>query len=504
MHFSRIPAAILALLMLAMVSTAASNQTGPVAQQPLTIIPTTPGGIIEYGVVTGATTLQGAMGSALRQIHEACRERPVVGQVFRVKGTNSAGVFFTVVAHAQNNRQLVGLCIGAQGAGNKMEVAVVADSANRFGQTANGMMQQLFAVWNPAGSAASEEGKPVAAASPAAKPETAAPAADQAAKPEAATPAAPVPLRRVTASDNSAAISIPEGWTLDPVSGHGTILVHGPNGEHLGMDMVKPAVDPTNAWQVQMARGRYTVYGPDTVVYAFRGDLVKEFASVFQAWRKTGGQGPAKIEVEKIEPMTNNSPGGHTVMASGHMDPDGKGMQFFSDLMTVNNPDPQWGTYTVMLHHLLVPSAIAEREKPMTTAVISSYMPNMQVINQQNAALLQQKQQIDQRTLRMGQESVNQIRQIGAQATARMQATESANAAQHAGYWAQQDTNARRSAGFSNYLLDQSVVQNNNVGGTGMVGHSTEWNSVANTMVQANPNKYEIVNTPNYWQGVDY
>ena len=44
----------------------------------------------------------------------------------------------------------------------------------------------------------------------------------------------------------------------------------------------------------------------------------------------------------------------------------------------------------------------------------------------------------------------------------------------------------------------------NNVGGTGAVGHTTEWNSAANAMVQANPNKYEIVNTPNYWQGVDY
>jgi len=85
-----------------------------------------------------------------------------------------------------------------------------------------------------------------------------------------------------------------------------------------------------------------------------------------------------------------------------------------------------------------------------------------------------------------------------------MNATEAANDAQHAGYWSQQNTNAQNSAGFSNYLLDQSVVQNNNVNGTGAVGHATVWNSTANAMVQANPNKYEIVNTPNYWQGVDY
>jgi hypothetical protein len=270
------------------------------------------------------------------------------------------------------------------------------------------------------------------------------------------------------------------------------------------MDMVKPAVDPTNPWQARMAQARYSVYVPGSVVYPFRGDLTNEFVNVFQAWRRAGGAGPAKIELEKIQPMPNNAPGGHTVMASGHIDPDGKGMQFFSDLMTVCDPDPQWGTYSVMLHHALLPTSIADKEKPLMTAVISSFLPNMQVINRQNAALLMQKQQNDQAILKRSQEAVNRIHQIGAQATARMQATEAANDAQHAGYWAQQDANARRSAGFSNYLLDQSVVQNNNVGGTGMVGHSTQWNSVANAMVQANPNKYEIVNTPNYWQGVDY
>jgi hypothetical protein len=492
MCFARISVVILALSALPLASHAASNQASPDTQPPLTLIPTIPGGIIEYGVVAEASTLPAAMASVLRQVHQACGERPVVGQVFRVRGSNSAGVFFTVVAHAQGNRPLAGLVIGAQGGANRMEAAVVADSANRFGQTANGMMRQLFAVWKPAGSAGSEEGKPAASAT------------NQAAGPEAPALTSSVPLHKVAAADDSAAISIPDGWTLDPQSGHGTLLVHGPNGEQLGMDMVRPAVDPTNPWQMRMAQAHYSVYLPSSVVYPFRGDLTKEFVNVFQAWRKAGGAGPAKIEVEKIQTMPNNTPGSHTVMASGHMDPDGKGMQFFSDLMTVNDPDPQWGTYGVMLHHALLPNAIADREKPLLTAVISSYLPNMQVINRQNAALLQQKQQNDQALLQRSQEAVNRIHQIGAQATARMQATEAANDAQHAGYWAQQNTNARQSAGFSNYLLDQSVVQNNNVGGTGMVGHATQWNSVANALVQANPNKYEIVNTPNYWQGVDY
>jgi len=484
MRSAQVLFAIFVVSVLALNSCTASNQASAGAQKALTTIPTTPGGIIEYGVVADANTLPAAMASVLRQVHQACGERPVVGQVFRAKGSNSAGVFFTVVDHAQGDRQLAGLVVAAQGS-NQMEAAVVADSANRFGQTGNGMLQQLYAVWNPGGATGPEAARP-------------------AATPAAEAPASSVPLHRVTAPDDSAAISIPDGWTLDPQSGYGTMLVHGPNGEQLGMDMIRPAVDPTNAWQARMAQAHYSVVRPGSVLYPFRGDLTKEFVNVFQAWRRAGGGGPAKIEVDKIQTMPNSDPGSHTVWASGHLDPDGKGMQFFSDMMTVNNPDPQWGTYSVTLHHALLPNAVADREKPLMTAVISSYLPNMQVINRQNAALLQQKRQSDQQILNMSQQYVNQIHQIGAQATARMNATEAANDAQHAGYWAQQNTNARQSAGFSNYLLDQSVVQNNNVAGTGMVGHSTQWNSVANAMVQANPNKYEIVNTPNYWQGVDY
>jgi len=78
---------------------------------------------------------------------------------------------------------------------------------------------------------------------------------------------------------------------------------------------------------------------------------------------------------------------------------------------------------------------------------------------------------------------VNNIHQQGAAAESRMNATE--------------DSEAKNDAGFDNYLLGQSVVSN----GT---GHQTDWNSEANALVQSNPGKYQIVDSPNYWQGVDY
>ena len=67
-----------------------------------------------------------------------------------------------------------------------------------------------------------------------------------------------------------------------------------------------------------------------------------------------------------------------------------------------------------------------------------------------------------------------------------------------------QDANARNGQGFSNYLLDQTVVQDNNMYGNGTIGHGTHWNTTADALVKANPNRFEYVDKPNFWQGTDY
>jgi hypothetical protein len=36
------------------------------------------------------------------------------------------------------------------------------------------------------------------------------------------------------------------------------------------------------------------------------------------------------------------------------------------------------------------------------------------------------------------------------------------------------------------------------------VGHGTVWNSTADALVKANPNRYEIVDNPNFWKGNDF
>ena len=217
MRLARACAIVLAFFALAQCSCNASSQAGASTQGGLTSLTTPQGGIIEYGRVDGATSLAAAMGRVLSEVHQACGERPSVGQVFRVQGDRLAGVFFTVVNHAQGNRQMAGMVIAAQTGSNQFEAALVSDSAERFGQTVNPLMQQLSAAWHPGGTPAASASAGGAGSAPT----------------PASTSGSPVPLRRVSAPDNSASLSVPSGWTVQPNSGWGAIVVKGPNGEQI-------------------------------------------------------------------------------------------------------------------------------------------------------------------------------------------------------------------------------------------------------------------------------
>jgi hypothetical protein len=274
------------------------------------------------------------------------------------------------------------------------------------------------------------------------------------------------------------------------------MAVSGPRGEQIALGMSRLAIDPTNRRQAGLPRA------PGVLVHSFRGDLVKAYPDLFQAWRRAIGKPPAKLQVDKITPMPAQG-GGHCAFAEGHLDPDGKGMQTFRDYMCVSAPMPN-GAYTVMLNHATAPDAVAERERGTMQAIVASWKVDQAVLNRQAAAASQRMAADTQARIQQNQRAVARIQQIGEQATLRMKNVQEANDAQHAGWSAQQDANTRRTQGFSNYLLDQTVVQDNAMHGTGTVGHGTAWNSTADALVKADPRRFEIVDTPGYWRGVDY
>jgi hypothetical protein len=488
---------LLSLSLVVLCACKAQTQTST----PLKTVTAPQGGKIVYGTVGGATTQAAAMGSILRSVHNNCGERPQVGQVFQFKGMNSVGVFFTVTNHPGGNRKVAGLVIANASGPRQVEAALLSDDASRFGQTVNPMLQQLFSVWHPGGAGAATSGSPAGAKTASAS----GPARGGGSAPAAA-------LHMVSASDSSASVGIPDGWTLLPNSGHGAIVVKGPNGEQLGIQMMKGAIDPTHPFRARSdARGQLEGPPGTVVIYPYRGDPAREFEGILQAWRRSNGRGPVKLEGLKTQILPNNPHPENQLCATadGQVDlQDGTGMQKLFAMLCVYREQAtfrQWGNYVITFNVLsFFPAAVAQKDDGLIPAIANTYKQNDQVMQQQGQQMMAQKQQSDQQWRDWGQQQSDRIR---AQSQAMQKSNADRQAAyddQHASYWARQDVQARNNQGFSNYLLDQTVVEDNNMYNNGTVGHGTVWNSTADALVKADPNRFSLVDTPNYWKGIDY
>ena len=482
--------AFLSLSFLAICACKAQTQT----PDPITHIDAPQGGKIAYGSLDGATTQPAALANLLNGMQGKCGEKPRIGRVFQFRGTNSVGVFFTVTDHRKGTK-VAGLAIAMATGPNRVEAALLTNDASRFGQTVNPMLEQLFGVWHPGGRAAASGSSAAAQSAPAGSGHS----------------ASSVRLHTVTASDNSISIGIADGWQLDPNSASGTMSMIGPNGEQAVYSAMKSAVDPYNPQQVSAVQ--YGIYkGTGTMLYPYHPDLGKAYPELVQAWRRANNMPPAKIQVDKIEPIQGAS---HCVLVTGHIDGNGQGMKKLIDDIC-QWPPSQWGAYTVTRTFNIMTDDQSEREQSTVMAMFLSAKVNQQVMNQQMQQKLAQKQQSDQQWRAWGQQTSDRIRAQGEAAQKSFADRQAVNDAQHAGYWDQQNrnaaqhadwnegqvNNARNGQGFDNYILDQSVVQANFDDGT--VGHGTVYNSFADALVKADPKRFEIVDVPNYWQGTDF
>lgn len=177
------------------------------------------------------------------------------------------------------------------------------------------------------------------------------------------------------------------------------------------------------------------------------------------------------------------------------------------EILLCRSTPNQSGMYRLILTKCLLPLGATDQQRATANAIMASYKPDMQraqaIADAQSAPIIAQMQQTyqahQQALMSFTQQQIANIHQIGADATARYNATEAANSAQQANWEAGQNANAQNAQGFSNYLLDQSVIQNNSTG-----AHVTAWNSTADALVQANPSKYSHVSNANYIPGTDY
>jgi hypothetical protein len=254
------------------------------APSALNTIDTPQGGKIVYGRIAGATSEAGAMGAVLLAIHNEFGDKPNVGKIFRVHGTNSVAAFFNVVKRGQGNKPWAGMVIASTFAAGHIEAAVISDDAARFGATVNPMLKQLFGVWHPAGDA------------PAAAPQSAPVAA----------------LHQYVLPDKSASASLPDGWKVLPSSGGGTIMTEGPNGEGVSLgfpfrafNTSDPRVQKTMQWALQ-GSGRNTGYAK-ALYYPYGGDLAKTFVDLLQMWRGKNGLQPVSIRISRESPLPRSA-----------------------------------------------------------------------------------------------------------------------------------------------------------------------------------------------------
>jgi hypothetical protein len=450
---------------------------------PITTLDAAQGGKISYGTVAGATTQAAAMSKILISMQNTCGEKPQIGKVFQFRGTKAVGVFLTVTDHSKGNKKVAGLLMSAASGPRQVEAALLSNDASRFGETVNPMLQQLLSVWQPGGQSAASGSS----------------AGEQSASAGNGRSASAARLHTVTASDNSASIGIADGWHLDPYSAGGTMSMIGPNGEQAVYGAMRPAVDPYNPQQVQAVR--YGIYrGTGTILYPYHPDLGKAYPELLQAWRRALNLPPAKLQVDRIEPIKG---AGNCVLVTGHIDADGQGMKKLIDDVCQSQP-AQWGAYTITRNFNIMTDAQSEREQSTVMAMFLSVKVNQQVMNQQMQQKLAQKQQSDQQWRAFGQQQSDRIRAEGQAAQKSFADRQAANDAQHAQWNAGQDINARNNQEFHNYILDQTVVQDNNMYGNGTIGHGTLWNTAADALVKADPNRFEYVEKPNFWEGTDF
>jgi hypothetical protein len=446
----------------------------------LTSVDAPQGGKIVYGAVKGADTQAAALTSMLRSVHDDCGEKPQVGKVFKVLDTDSHAVFFTVVDHPNGNRKLAGMVIASQAGPGRVEAAMVSDDASRFGSTVNPMLQQLFGVWHP-GQAAEDK-----------------------AQESSSAPAVKLPaMHQVSLSDDTATVLLPDGWTLDPKFGGGGAMILGPKGEKLALNMWFLAMDP-RGFNYRQHKKMGMPIDPHFIVCPYDIDLAKNFAEVFHKIRASNGKPHTDLKVFHAEMMPSKD--SRCVNATGQMDRDGKGMHEFNIMLFASKPN-QYGDYHFAIFDSMLAPNPTDQDRATAIAIVNSFKVNEELVNQRVTvtmapilASMRRNYEIQQQQLlARSQQIVNGIKQIGANATARYNATQAANEAQHRSWEEGQDMSSRNTQGFSNYLLDQTVVQDNYRN-----THSTEWNNTADALVKSNPDRYQIVDTPDYIKDKDF
>ncbi len=422
------------------------------------------GGTIVYGQVTGQTTEAGAMGAVLRSVHQNVGEKPQVGKLFQVHGTESVAAFFSATRHNGKGGQIGGLIIVTKVSSDHVEAALVTDDATRFHHNLQADMKMLFAQWHPLqGASSSGSSGPSGSVAP---------------------------LHQDALPDRSASVGLPDGWKiLNNLSGGGTIVAVGPAGENAFLGITFGAQDTNNPMvqqtmrQLQAGRLQGTMYAKASYI-PYGSDMQKTLVYLWNKSRQGGGMPPADFSFSGFTPFSTNGPN-HCAHIVGTVDfKDQKGARDINGVFCVQPPG-RAGGYLTMVSATTIPKALAEKERATMGAILGSFNVNQSVVNAEAAQI--------------AAPAIAQIHAIGQAAANQAKAAHQAEDIHNSSVYQHWDSMDRRSQEFENYQLGYSVILDNQGN-----AHGTFWNSDADALVKSDPNRYEYVNAPNYWKGIDY
>ena len=445
-----------------------------VAQTPLRNMAGPQGGTIIFGSVDGANTPPAAMGSVLAQLHRQYGDRPRVGRVFKVRGTDSDAVFFTLTRPRPTKANIAGMLLVSSTPGH-VEAALLSDDATRFGTSINPMLKTLFSNWKPGGkallvsSSSGNQNRPTSTAA------------------EASALAAPLHPYRL--QDNSAAVMLADGWRVAPQSGGGTILANGPNSETIALGFPYLARNTNDPRTQQVQRfaaspaGRNTMYA-QALFAPYGADLGRTFVELNDQARRVRGPSVTPVQVEQQQPV-RRACAAHCAILSGSSAPgSGQPALRFEGVFCQSQPDATGG-FMNLANLAFAPPQFAARDRATLLAMLASFQVNHAIVNAQAAAL--------------AKPTIDGINEIGRQVNERIRDSDQTMDERRVSADHYNDVVDRTSQGFSNYILDKSVIldnQNNE--------HGTAWDGAAEALVKLDPNRFEYVDTPDYWKGVDY
>jgi hypothetical protein len=430
----------------AQVQAAAAPQTqasSTSAQDGLHTIDNPGGGEVVYGTLTGQSSLSNAMVYMLRQVHGHFGDQPKIGKFFQSKGGDSVATFFTLTAKNQGNLAVAGLVIINMPKGATPTAAVLTDAPARFATTEPQMLAKLNAALTPATNATKS-----ASTSTAAPPPQSAPAPTS------------VTLRSATAGDRSASIALAPGWQITAVTG-GELTAAGPNGEQISLGLIYQGIQPS--------------------VCAYGGDVFQAYECEIGQLRRAKGLPAVTFKLTSTQKLAANQQEQSVVQAIFEMDlHDGKGMRKASarigEMHFAGSP-----TWAMTLSGSNAPESVFAAQNPTIMAMVHTYKQNAGVVGQETQAV------------------INNIHAIGAASAAQAQAADQRREASSAAYDSSMDAIDSQSKAFEDYTLDRSVVTDSGTGARGTVD-----NSYADSLVKANPNRFQIVSNQNLIKGQDY